>query len=119
MTYQITNLIHCHVPEGLSIVTATMRYSACTRESQMLLNADWTSSLLSDVASHGTDHLNDGEDEEYENRKKCPGEYRTHAAGSGQQLSRGDMRFRKRTRVPWLESDGLRLLAYRKDMDME
>ena len=56
---------------------------ACTRESQMLLNADRTSSLLSDAASHDTDHLDNGEDEEYKNREEGPGEYRARAAGSG------------------------------------
>lgn len=81
----------------------------------MLLNVDWVSSLRSGAASHDTDNPDDG-DEKYE---EGPGEYRLHAAGSGQRLSRGDTRFRKRTCVPWLEFDDLQLLAYRKDMHME
>ncbi|KAF2786132.1 hypothetical protein K505DRAFT_368487 [Melanomma pulvis-pyrius CBS 109.77] len=71
------------------------------------------------LLDHGTDHIDDNGDEEYENGKEDPGESGPHAASSGQRLSRGDVCFRKRTRVPWLESDDLRSLAYGKNMDME
>ncbi|KAH8708423.1 hypothetical protein GQ44DRAFT_731613 [Phaeosphaeriaceae sp. PMI808] len=146
MAYQITDLTLCPVPKGSSIVTAIVhcnelisspnptaldhklfgedgkvirmtqlspdswmllgyRYDygasgACNREGPTLRNADWTSSPLSD-ASDDTNHLDDDGDEEYENGEE------------------GDMRSRQRTRVPWLKSDDLRLLAYRDNMDME
>lgn len=80
--------------------------------------ADQTGSLLSGAASYGTDYP-DGGGDEYENREEGPGEYRAHTASSDQRFSRGDIRSRKRTHVPWLESDDLRLLAYGKYMDME
>lgn len=153
MAYQITDLTHCHVPEGSSMLTVIVsnesnlspnpivldhellggkgkvirmtqlspdswmllayRYedsvsSTPTRESPTLHNTDWTSSPLGNAASHDTDHSNDG-DEEYE---EDPSQYEIHAAKS-------DVCFCQQTRVPWLESDELRLRAYRNDMDME
>lgn len=90
---------------------------AYTRESPMLL-ADWASSPLSAAVDHGTNYLDDDGGEEYESGEDDPGEYRAHA-GSGQRLSKGDTRFRQRTRVPWLESDGERLLSYKDKMGMD
>jgi hypothetical protein len=81
---------------------------ACSREGR-------TSSPLSDTASDDTNHPDDGD----EGNEEGSGEYRPRSASSGQRLSKGDTRSRKRTRVPWLEPDDLRLLAYRKNMDME
>ncbi|KAF1979386.1 hypothetical protein BU23DRAFT_563574 [Bimuria novae-zelandiae CBS 107.79] len=92
---------------------------ACTRGSSTLRHADRMSSFRSDAASHDSDYPEDDGDEDDENGDEGTGEYRPHAVSSGQRLGRGDIRFRKRTRVPWLESDDLRLLAYKKDMDME
>lgn len=82
----------------------------CNREGLTLRKTDRTSTPLSDNSNHPDD--GDEEDEE------GSGEYKPHGAGSVQRLGR-DMRSHKRTHVPWLKSDELRLLAYKKHMDME
>ena len=74
---------------------------ACDRKGATLFDVGWTSSPVGDAASDDTVHLEDNGGEEYENGEE------------------GDMRSRWRTHVPWLESDDLRLLAYRDNMDME
>jgi hypothetical protein len=86
---------------------------ACSREGRTLLNTDWTSSPLSDAASDDTNHPDDGGDEEDQNGEEGPGEYRPHAAGSDPRFSKDDMHFRQRTRIPWKESDDVRLLLLR------
>ncbi|KAF1365183.1 hypothetical protein EJ07DRAFT_171092 [Lizonia empirigonia] len=80
------------------------RSSTSTRETTTPDNAEWVSSPRSDAASDDTDHSND-EDEE------C-GKDRRNAAKS-------DIRCRRRTREPWLESDEERLLSYKDKMGME
>jgi hypothetical protein len=164
MAYQITDLTHCYVPEGSSIVTATVhcsepnmslnpialyykllggegkvihmtqlspdswmllgyRYNdgasgACNRESPTLLNADLTSSPLSDTASDDTDHADEDEDEcEYGEERMS--KYKHHAIHRNQRFSRADMCPRKRTRNPWSELDEQRLLAYKGKMGMK
>lgn len=87
---------------------------AYNRESLTLHNADRTSSPFSDTASDDNNHPDGGAEDD-----GSLGEYRPHGAGRGHRLSKGDRRFRKRTRVPWLESDEERLLSYRDRMGME
>ncbi|PSN73783.1 hypothetical protein BS50DRAFT_195742 [Corynespora cassiicola Philippines] len=89
--------------------------SACNCEDAMLLNADRTSSPLSDTTSDDNNHPDDGDKEDEEGS----GEYRPHSAGNGQRLRKDDMLSRKRTRIKWSELDELRLLAYRKEMNLE
>ncbi|KAH8710110.1 hypothetical protein GQ44DRAFT_438986 [Phaeosphaeriaceae sp. PMI808] len=160
MAYQITDLMHCLVPEGSSIVTATVRCcelnlslnptalyhkllsgegkvicmtqlspdswmllgyrrdnvvsGVFTREGLTPLSADRMSSSPRDAATNDINLPDDGDEED----KEGSGEYRAHGASSGLRLSKANVRFRKRTRVPWLESGGLQLLAYRDDMEM-
>ncbi|KAF2462850.1 uncharacterized protein BDR25DRAFT_320459 [Lindgomyces ingoldianus] len=87
---------------------------SCDREGLTLVNADRTSSPLSDTANDGTNHSDDVDEEDEDGS----GEYRPHGASSDQRLGRDDMRFRKRTHVPWSKSNELRLFAYKIDMDM-
>lgn len=151
MAHQITDLTHCHVPEGSSILTAVVRSelnlslnpivldhellgvegkiirmtqlspdswmllgyrhdgrsSTSSRKSHTLDTRDWMNNPRSDTDSHDTDHSSD-EDEEYEedvgNSEVC--------------AAKSDIR-RQQTRVPWLESDEERLLAYKDNMGME
>jgi hypothetical protein len=146
MANQIIDLLHYHIPEGSLIVTATVRCSESTlssntialyhkllgsegevirmtqlspdsamlvghkyndgasgaynREGSMLHNPERTSSFLSEAADDHVYRIDDDGDAEYDN---------------GEQ---GDTRSRRRTRVPWLEPDDVRLLAYVKtDID--
>jgi hypothetical protein len=74
-----------------------------------VLSADQKSNPHSDAANHDAGHADNhmSEEDEDEDGDEDTTEYR------------GEMRFRPRMRVPWLESDDLRLLAYRNDMAME
>ncbi|KAF2812762.1 uncharacterized protein BDZ99DRAFT_518575 [Mytilinidion resinicola] len=75
----------------------------------------------SDAANRGADypHNHMGEEDEDEDADEDTTEYKPRAMAQDPRFNKGDMRFRKRKRVPWLESDDLRLLAYRNDMAMD
>jgi hypothetical protein len=79
-----------------------------------VLRADEKSNPHSDAVNHGADHADNDMGEEDEDEDEDKG-----AMGTNPRFNRGDIRFRRRTRVPWLESDDLRLLASRKKMGME
>ncbi|KAF1828187.1 hypothetical protein BDW02DRAFT_268296 [Decorospora gaudefroyi] len=88
----------------------------CSRGS---LNADWMSSSHSDATNHETDHPDDDWDEEGENGEEDTGEYKSLVLSNDQGFSRDNMRCRRRTHIPWLESDEERLLSYKDKIGME
>ena len=86
-----------------------------------MLSADQKSNPQSDAANCGADHPDNrmGEEDEDEDADEDTTEYKPHAMAYDPRFNKGDMRFRKRKRVPWLESDDLRLLKHRNNMAME
>jgi len=74
-----------------------------------MLRADQKSNPHSDAADYDADQPDNHTGEEDEDED---------AMGTDPRFNRSDIRLRQRTRVLWLESDDLRLLAYRKDMTM-
>lgn len=145
MSYQITDLTLCAVPNGSSIVTAVVRYpdskwpldpaaalspkflgedgkvirmTQLSPDSWMLLgyryddsasgpctgkslNANWMGDSHSHAANHETTSLDDDWDEKSEK-------------GEG-----GIETYSKQTRIPWLESEEMRLLSFRDTQGME
>jgi hypothetical protein len=63
--------------------------------------------------------MSEEDEDEDEDLDEDTTEYNPHAMGPDPRFKRGDMRFRQRTRVPWLQSDDLRLLACRNEMAVE
>ncbi|KAF2817575.1 uncharacterized protein BDZ99DRAFT_19149 [Mytilinidion resinicola] len=106
-------LLGCRYDDGAS--------DSHPRRSWAMLSADQKSNPHSDAANYDANHADNhmGEEDEDEDADEDTTEYRPHAIGTDPRFNRGDMRFRKRTRVPWLESDDQRLLAYRNNMAME
>jgi hypothetical protein len=92
-----------------------------TRQSWTVLSADRKSNPHSNAANHDADHADNdmSEEDEDEDRDEDTTEYGPHAMDPDPRFNRGEMRFRPRTRVPWLESDDLRLLTYRNNMAMD
>jgi hypothetical protein len=144
MSYHITDLTLCAVPNGSSIVTAVVRYrdlkwpldpaalgpkflggdgrvirmTQLSPDSWMLLGyrydddasgpctgkslkADWMSESHSDAANCETNSLDDDRDEKSKKEEE------------------GIETYGQRTRIPWLESDELRLLSLRDEQKME
>ncbi|KAF2815598.1 uncharacterized protein BDZ99DRAFT_470961 [Mytilinidion resinicola] len=106
-------LLGCRYDDGAS--------DSRPRRSWTMLSADQKSNPHSDAANHDANHADNhmGEEDEDEDAGEDTTEYRPYAMGTDPRFNRGDMPFRKRTRVPWLESDDQRLLAYRNNMAME
>ncbi|UPX14637.1 uncharacterized protein EKO05_0005114 [Ascochyta rabiei] len=144
MSCKITDLTICAIPNGSSIVAATVCYcvsnpsldlvalghrffgkqgkvicmtqllsdlwvllgyrcnnSALDLFSRGRLNTEWMSSSYSDAASHGTDHSEDGWDEE------------------GKDGDQGTEVYSRRTHKHWLESDEELLLSLKDKQSME
>lgn len=145
--YQITDLTLSHILKSLSIVTAIIHFNesglslnaltldqnilgdgvkvirmiqlspdawmllgyrcndsalfADSREGSSLLDTEWTTKPYNNASSHGNEQLDDADgDEEFDTNERSTDEYRTR-------------------RVPWLQSEDERLLAYRDRMNME
>ncbi|KAF2806405.1 uncharacterized protein BDZ99DRAFT_479661 [Mytilinidion resinicola] len=142
--YQITDVACYPIPKASSIVTATV---SCKKsklpldpialatsilgergqviritQSRTVLSAD-QSNPHSDAANYDADHADNYMSEEDEDddgdEDKDKTEYRPYAMSPDPRFNRGEMRFRPRTRVSWLQSDDLRLLTYRNNMAME
>ncbi|KAF2804376.1 uncharacterized protein BDZ99DRAFT_502583 [Mytilinidion resinicola] len=92
------------------------------RRGWTVLRADQKSNPHSDAANHNAGHpdthMGEEDEDEDKNTDEDTTEYKPHAMGTDPRFNRNDMRFRQRTRVPWFESDNLRLLSYRKNMTM-
>ena len=100
-------LLGCRYDNGAS--------DPCTRRSLTVLSADQKSNPHTDAVNHDDDHpdndMGEGDEDEDEDGDEDTTEYEPHAMGPDPGFKRGDMCFRRRTRVPWLESDDLRLLT--------
>ncbi|KAF2176313.1 hypothetical protein K469DRAFT_28909 [Zopfia rhizophila CBS 207.26] len=89
----------------------------CLSQSSTQRSADWKSSPYSNAANHDAVHP-DNKDKEDENGDEDRRDDNPHATGGNTRLNKGDMRLRKRTRLPWLESDEQRLRSYKDKMGM-
>lgn len=147
MAYQVTDLTHWHVPEGSSIVTATVRCSESnlslnpTTLYRELLGGEGKVIRMMQLSSDSWMLLgfrySDGASGTY-NRKgptlldaDCTSSPPSDAASDstehidddrGEEYENGEegvMRSRRRTHAAWLESDELRSLTYRDNMGME
>ncbi|KAF2177361.1 hypothetical protein K469DRAFT_375375 [Zopfia rhizophila CBS 207.26] len=83
-----------------------------TSRSLMQRNVDQKISPHRRAANHDAVHPDNEDDEEDENGDEDTCDDKPHATGS-------NTRSNKRTRVPWLESDERRLLAYKNKMGMK
>ncbi|KAF2184240.1 hypothetical protein K469DRAFT_179548 [Zopfia rhizophila CBS 207.26] len=89
-----------------------------TRQSLTHQSADRKSSRRSKAANHDAVHPDNNGDEEDENGDKDTSNDKPHATGVNTRLNKGNVRLRKRTRLPWLESDEQRLRSYKEKMGM-
>ncbi|KAF2178266.1 hypothetical protein K469DRAFT_334460 [Zopfia rhizophila CBS 207.26] len=90
-----------------------------TRQSLMHRSADRKSSRHSKATNHDAVHPDNNGDEEDENGDKDTSNDNPYATGSDTRLNKGNVRLRKRTRLPWLESDEQRLCSYKEKMGMK
>jgi hypothetical protein len=90
----------------------------CPHGSLTLLKADQSSNPYSDAANYETNHSDDW-DEESGSREEDTGVYKPPVPSNDEGFSGDDMRYRERTREPWLDSDEKRLLSYKNEMGME
>ena len=79
---------------------------------------DRKSSPYSNAASHDAAYPDYDGDGDHKNEDEDTSDNKPHATSGDTLLNKGDMCLRKRTRVPWLESDEQRLLLYKDKMGM-
>ncbi|KAF2804449.1 uncharacterized protein BDZ99DRAFT_481262 [Mytilinidion resinicola] len=109
----------CLLPYAKGLVDCNSNYSR-PRQSRTVLSAD-QSNPHSNTASYNADHADShiSEEDEDDDGDEDKTEYRPYAISPDPRFNRGEMRFRPRTRVLWLESDKLQLLTYKNNMAIE